>query len=366
MMRYRSTSPVLFAVSALALAACGEEGKRAAVCGQEGAICDLVTTGDDDWPTGGSDDATDGGSDDAADSGDSGDASLGSDDDADDSEGTAGDDGTGTGGDDATDDGSDDAGSTGDGGIEPVDPPPGFEAPQTFGDSVLETDLVGVWTLPTDGAPVGYSMAFEVTDTGIFYWREYDDACQLTQHAAGWVWIDGSRLVLLFDSWVGSAPWPVMAKYGYDVEAPFLVNAAYAPIIGQIGLTLPPAARIAEPWTGRGYARTVGGDTAQDVWVSETELWAIPPGDDVADIVVRDRHTLDMSEPVVADTTFRRYWFEGGIIDPELPVAGQLPYQDDGLGNATIDGSRHVYLGNKMATYAPGASLKLDGVILCE
>lgn len=361
MMRYRATSPLLLAMSTLALTACGEEGKRAAVCGQDGAICELATSDDGRFPTDGTD-------------GTDGTAGTDGTDGSDGSDGTTGGiiDGTTSSGSDETGDAdSGDTGAstgdeTGDTETEPTDPPPGFEAPQTFGDSVLETDLVGIWTLPTDGAPVGYSMAFEVTDAGIFYWREYDDACALSRSAAGWIWVDGSRLVLLFDSWSGNAPWPIMAKFGYDVQAPFLIDAAYAPVIGQIGLSLPPAARVATPWTGRGFTRTVGGGTAQDVWVSETELWAIPPGDDVADILVRDRHTLDTSASAVADTSFRRYWFEGGQIDPELPVTGQVPYQDDGLGNATIDGNRHVYLGNKMATYAPGASFKLDGEILCE
>lgn len=348
----------LLAALALTATSCGLEGTRLPICDQEGAICEILDTdpGDTDVsPSAGRTDLDD------DDSGDTG--------------GTAGESGAGTDGsgdatssdddtassDDGVDSSSDDATT---GGL--TEPPPGFPTPEPFGDSVLETDLVGKWTLPTDSSPVGYAMALEITAEGRFGWREYDDACGLTQSGSGWIWVEGAQMVMLFGDWTGPAPWPVGAKYGWDAEVPFMVRAGYAPVLGHIGLTLPPAVREALPWRGRGYTRTVGGTTVRDVWIAETELWDIAPGSDVADIVVRDRTTIDAMEPPSATETFNRWWFQQGEIDPEVPVTTQLQVTDDGLGNAAFDGASHVYLSNKMGTFSVGDNFVLGGGILCE
>ncbi|MEM6992284.1 MAG: hypothetical protein AAF721_17365 [Myxococcota bacterium] len=349
-----ASQTLVFAVALGGLMGCGLEGKRFGVCDQAGAICDVLgtDTGEDpgaperDTERAGDGTGTTGAADDTL-----GDASTGG------SEGTGFDE-------TASDEGGSD--DTGDTEPELTEPPPGFDAPQPFGDSVLETDLIGTWTLPAGGAVVGHSMVLDITAEGRFRWREYDDACALSQAGAGWIWVEGSQLVFLVGNWIGPAPWPVAAKYGWTAEAPFLIRAGYAPILGHIGLFAPPAIREAQPWAGRGFVRSVGGATAQDIWISETELWAVAPEAEAADIVVRDRSTLDMSTVGIAESTFRRWWFQDGQIDGDIPVSGQLGTIDDGVGNVLVGGAHHVYVGNGMATFAAGDVFALGGEILCE
>ena len=356
----RSKLWLLLPSAALLLSGCGSEGNRAPVCGQEGAVCEVV--GDTESPGDDDGNETEGDDDDDDTSGDH-------DDDAPGSDGSAGDDDDDatTGGDDDDDDDDDTTGGDDDDDDGLGEPPAGFPEPQPFGDSVLETDLIGIWTLPTDGSTVGFSQALEITAEGRFEWREYNDVCDLTQHGAGWIWVEGSQLVMVFGQWDGPAPWPVQAKYGWDAEAPFMLRVGYAPVLGRLGLTLPPGIREAVAWTGRGFTRTVGGGNATDVWVAEVELWAVTPGYIESDIVVRDRTTFDMSLPGTTGTaTFNRWWFEDGEIDPEVPSQWPLSFFDDDLGHVEINGNDHVYLGNKMSTWEPGDNFLLGGDILCE
>ena len=359
----RSKLWLLLPSAALLVPGCVPDGNRAPVCGQEGAVCDVGDTdpGDDDDHESGDDDDDD----DTGPGDDDDDGTGGDDDDDGESDGGTGDE---TGGDDDDDDDTgpgDDDDDDDDTGLDM--PPTGFPEPQPFGDSVLETDLIGIWTLPTDGSTVGFSQAFEITAEGRFEWREYNDVCDLTQHGAGWIWVEGSQLVMVFGQWDGPAPWPVQAKYGWDAEAPFMLRVGYAPVLGHLGLTLPPGIREAVAWTGRGYTRTVGGSSATDTWVAEVELWAVTPGYIESDIVVRDRTTFDMSLPGTTGTaTFNRWWFQDGEIDPEVPSQWPLSFFDDDLGHVEINGNDHVYLGNKMSTWEPGDNFLLGGDILCE
>ncbi|MBL4683887.1 MAG: hypothetical protein JKY37_04805 [Nannocystaceae bacterium] len=358
--------PTKAAVIALALSAasCGLEGKRFSVCSQEGAICEVFDTEAPDADVSGSDHAS---RDTAASDGTQGsaDTGSGSGDSVHDTDTTSG--GTASEGDTDGEESDESDESDGSTGGELLEPPAGFPAPQSFGDSVLETDLIGTWVLPTSGPTLAYSMALEITDQGRIRWREYDEGCATTQSGAGWVWVEGSQLVFLFGNWNGPAPWPVQAKYGWDAEAPFMIRAGYAPALGHIGLTLPPPIREAEPWAGQGYTRTVGGTTAQDIWIAETELWAIAPGAQQSDIVVRDRSTLDfLSQPGAAVSTANRWWFSGGQADAEPAASWLSTYVDDGVGNVAVAGTPHVYLGGRLANFSPGNNFLLGGEVFCE
>lgn len=246
-----------------------------------------------------------------------------------------------------------------------VDPLDAFESPQPFGDSVQELDLIGTWNLPTDGGSPGYSMSLTIAPDGTFVWEELDAMCGDVREGTGWLWVAGAQLVMLFDTYDGVAPWPVMDQFGWDAQPPFLLRAGYAPVLGHIAITAPPDLRVALPWASRGYARTVGGTTALDIWVAETELWAVAPGADAADIVARDRHTLDIIAGPTATRTFQRWWYENGVQMADPAVVDNPPYADDMVGNLVLDGEAFTYVGTRMASYEPGDNFQLDAPSTC-
>ena len=256
---------------------------------------------------------------------------------------------------------SDDGGSSGStGGVTEI-----FEDPQPFGDDVTELDLIGDWNLPTDGSNPGYSMTLSVFPDGEFEWVEHDGDCIVVREATGALWVSGGSLVMLFDTFTGVAPWPVMDQFGFDSEAPFLIRFGYAPVLGHIALTGPPDLRVGAPWNSRGYRRTVGGATAVDVWVTEAELWDVQPGDTDASIIVRDRYTLDIGAGPDATLTHNRWWYDHGVQITDPPEISMLPFMDDGLANLTLDGAPFVYLSDAMASYAPGDNFQIGAPSAC-
>lgn len=262
----------------------------------------------------------------------------------------------------STDGGSTDGGSTGTTGGTVVEI---FEDPQPFGDQVTELDLIGEWNLPTDGSNPGYSMTLSVFPDGEFEWVEHDGDCIIVREATGALWVTGGSLVMLFDTFTGVAPWPVMDQFGFDSEAPFLIRFGYAPVLGHIALTGPPDLRVGAPWASRGYRRTVGGATAVDVWVTEAELWDVEPGNTEATIIVRDRYTLDIGAGPDATLTHNRWWYDGGVQITDPPEVSMLPFMDDGLANLTLDGAPYVYLSDSMASYAPGDNFQVGAPSAC-
>ena len=245
----------------------------------------------------------------------------------------------------------------------PLDP---FEDPEPFGDDIQEIDLIGTWNLPTDGSNPGYSMSLTIDLDGSFVWTERDAACMVVREGTGTLWVSGVQLVMLFETFTGNAPWDVASEFGWDSTAPFLIRAGYAPVIGHIAITVTPEMRISAPWNSYGYTRTVGGTTVADVWVTETELWDVPPGDLVASIVARDRYTLDsLAVPGTAVRAYTRWWYEDGIQTAEPTVFENHPYTDDMAGNATFSGDAYTYVGNRMASWEPGDNFELDAPTAC-
>jgi hypothetical protein len=254
-----------------------------------------------------------------------------------------------------------DAGSSGDpcdGGCIPDVPDTGggagFPEPQPFGDSVHETDLVGTWSLPADGSAPGYSMMLEIAGDGSFSWTERDDACAAVRSGTGVLWVEFPQIVALFDAWDDEAPWDVEAHLGFSVVAPFLVRFGYAPVGGQLGLSGPPPLRVAMPWQSRGYARIDAGAGAAGTWVSEVELWAIPPGSGDATILVRDRYTVVLAPGQDAQITAQQWWYDDGVQSGGTPQPSGAAWSDDGLGNAWIGGAPYAYLNASMLTMAVG------------
>lgn len=279
-------------------------------------------------------------------------------------DGSTSDETTGTTGDETT--GDETTGTTGDEtGTTGGDPLDAFETPQPFGDQVQELDLIGTWNLPTDGSAPGYSMSLTIAADGSFVWEELDSTCMLVRDGSGMLWVAGAQLVMLFETFTGPAPWDVMSEFGWDAEAPFLIRAGYAPVLGHIAVTVTPQMRVTEPWNSLGYARTVGGTTGLDVWVAETELWDVAPGEMVADIVARDRTTLDVIAGPTATRTYNRWWYENGIQTAEPAVVDVLPYTDDMVGNLTLDGDAFTYVGARMASFEPGDNFQLDAPTTC-
>ena len=270
--------------------------------------------------------------------------------------------GTSTTTDGSTTDGSTTDGTTGTTGGDPLD---AFETPQPFGDQVQETDLIGTWNLPTDGSQPGYSMSLTIDENGAFVWEELDDFCMTVRLGTGVLWVAGSQLVMLFETFTDPAPWDVATQFGWDAEAPFLIRASYGPVLGHIAVTITPQMRVSAPWNSLGVARTVGGTTALDIWVGESELWDVPPGETVADIIARDRYTLDVVAGPTATLTYNRWWYEGGIQTAEPAVVEVLPYTDDMVGHLTLDGEAFTYLGARMASFEPGDNFQLDAPSAC-
>ena len=208
-------------------------------------------------------------------------------------------------------------------------------------------------------------MTLTIDPDGSFLWEERDDACAPVRIGSGVLWVAGAQLVMLFETFDGVAPWPVIDQFGWDADAPFLIRAGYAPVLGHIAITAPPDLRVSLPWASRGYARTVGGTTALDVWVSETELWDVPPGEMVADIIARDRHTLDIVAGPTASYTFQRWWYDGGVQTADPTIFANFAYSDDMVGNLVLDGDAYTYVGARLASFEPGDNFQIDAPTIC-
>ena len=211
----------------------------------------------------------------------------------------------------------------------------------------------------------GYSMSLTIDADGAFVWEELDDACLLVREGTGVLWVAGAQLVMLFETFTGNAPWDVMTQFGWDAEAPFLIRAGYAPVLGHIAVTITPEMRVSAPWNSHGYARTLGGTTALDIWIAETELWDAAPGETTADIVARDRYTLDIVAGPNATLTYNRWWYENGVQTAEPASVQMVPYTDDMVGNLIVAGGAYTYVGARLASFEPGDNFQIDAPTSC-
>ncbi|MEM6989565.1 MAG: hypothetical protein AAF721_03685 [Myxococcota bacterium] len=240
----------------------------------------------------------------------------------------------------------------------------GFETPEVFGDQPTETDLIGDWNLPTDGSAPGYSMRLSIGADGSFVWTEFDAVCAVEREGTGSLWVSGAALVMLFETFTDRAPWDVVGHFGWESNAPFLIRAGYAPVLGHVAVTVTPEMRVALPWASRGYRRTVGGSTGEDVWVAETELWDVVPGDATATIIARDRHTLTVANDD-AWHVISHWWYSDGEQTADPTEYYLHAYTDDLAGNLTVGGQPYVYVGGAMASYAPGENFQLGASSSC-
>jgi hypothetical protein len=261
------------------------------------------------------------------------------------------------------DGGTDDPGETDTDGETDPGPTGSFPPAEPFGDSLPETDLVGVWGSPWDTAGVD-DITLTVTADGAFVWRETSADCSVDLQATGALWVEGTQLVFHVQTWDKRMPWNTQAEIGLTVAPPFRLRLGYSPMGGFLGLAGPRRLTEVHDWTGRSYDRIDAGTGPQGRWIGESELWALVAGETEPQLVVRERFSADLPGDAGATLTRERsWWWPGPDAANDEPQVGIGGWADQTPGNvagaATVVGVTHAYDAVHMFSFLPDESLKL-------
>ena len=293
--------------------------------------------------------------------------------------GTTGDtDGTGT-----TDSTTGTTGTTGDtdtgttgttGGGQDAFPPAGDFGDVDFG--VQELDLIGTWSLQWAPDALTPDSVITIDDGGNFIWRETSADCSTDTLATGFLWVEPGQLVMHVETWERQLPWDTLGVLGEEFPAPFRLRMTYALLGTKLGLAGPDRLTT-EPYTGRAHLQ----EGAQGVyiageWNGETELWAVPAGEMLAKVIVRDRFiaTLDLEPGINPESTGivvhdQVFW----AADP--PIAGPTLFENGNwtclngctqpAGSTLINGGNLYAYGpyaayQRLMTFASGRTFKRD------
>jgi hypothetical protein len=256
----------------------------------------------------------------------------------------------------------------------------GFPPPGEFGDAdngVIELDLVGTWSLQWAPDATTFDSVITIDDTGNFLWRETSADCTVDTLATGFLWVEPGQLVLHVETWERALPWDTLVPLGQEFPPPFRLRMSYALLGPNLALAAPDRITTPETYTGRAYLQSQSqGMFIAGTWIGETELLAIPMGEQTAKVIVRDRFiaTLDPEPNVDPEST-------GIVVHDQVfwgadpPVAGPTIFEGgnwtclDGCpqpaGATLINGGNLYAYGpyagfQRLATFTSGRMWKRD------
>jgi len=181
----------------------------------------------------------------------------------------------------------------------------GFSDPPPFGSNVLDLDLVGVWGLNWD-QPAGFDSVIQIDDMGNFTWTETSADCADSTVASGFLWVQGSQVVMHVEVWDRQLPWDTMPVLGESFEPPFRLSMSFSLQGGGVDsyLALAAPSRITEaaPYTGESYVRLAseGAFIAGD-YHGESQLEAIPDGETDPVVILIERYDADLGLELAPD-----------------------------------------------------------------
>lgn len=266
-----------------------------------------------------------------------------------------------------------DTGDTDTGGLEAF-PPVGDFGDEEFG--VQELDLIGTWSLQWAPDAATPDSVLTIDELGNFIWRETSADCSVDTLATGFLWVEPGQLVMHVETWERQLPWDTLGALGEEFPAPFRLRMTYALLGPNLALT-GPERLTSEPYTGRAQLQeAAAGVFIAGQWNGETELWAVPAGEQLAKVIVRDRFiaTLDVEPGVDPESTgivVHDQVFWG--VDP--PIAGPTIFENgnwtclDGCpqpaGATLINGGNLYAYGpyaayQRLMTFASGRTFKRD------
>lgn len=135
----------------------------------------------------------------------------------------------------------------------------------------------------------------DIDDMGNFTWNETSLDCSDTSLASGFLWVEGSQVVMHVETWDRPLPWDTEPVVGETFDPPFRMRMSFS-LQGSGGdayLALAAPSRVTEnaPYTGESYVQTdVVGDFLAGTWHGEAQLEAIPAGETDPVVVVIDRY----------------------------------------------------------------------------
>lgn len=257
---------------------------------------------------------------------------------------------------------------TGDAGGSTTGPLGVFDPPQPFGDDQAELDLIGVWGLPRYGSPQSWEARLTIGSLGELSWVEHDDDCSIMTEGIGSAWVENNQLVLHFDTYLGSLPWPTEDAIGRSIEPPFRVRLGYGPAGSTLGLSAPPGWTSSAPWEGRAFLRQTSTAGPQGSWASESQLEGLVPGSATSQVIVVDRFDLELrADGTGLSTTTRTYvWPE---VYAEPPIYRDASWVDGNPGNAaglvTVSGRPFAYDSVRMVSFGQWDALTANPNVRC-
>lgn len=180
-----------------------------------------------------------------------------------------------------------------------------FPPPETFGDSVLETDLVGQWALQWT-AEKG-NLVLDVQPSGAFRLTEYDTACSVVTLGQGSLWVSGYAIVFHFDDWSGQALWPTESTLGYELNPPFRMSSSFT-LQGSeddafLAIVAPETLLADDSYAGQSFLRlTTEGAYLGGQWQGEASLQMLVPGEEEPVLAVIDSQKAFLDVELVGGT----------------------------------------------------------------
>lgn len=234
----------------------------------------------------------------------------------------------------------------------------GFPDAPPFGSNVLDLDLVGTWNLNWD--PVtGADSVIDIDDAGNFTWTESSADCSQSTVAAGYLWVEGSQVVMHVEQWDRQLPWDTEPVLGESFPPPFRLRMSFSLQgtggVAYLGLGAPTRVVETSPYAGASFIRlTQAGGFIGGTWHGEAQLEAIPAGETDPVVIVRDTYEalLDAESGVDPEGTGTR-----ATNTQYFPIAQSSWVYDGGnwtcLGGCPAVAGTTLVNGSNLYTYGP-------------
>jgi hypothetical protein len=156
---------------------------------------------------------------------------------------------------------------------------------------VQELDIVGRFTLT--GASGDWWSVLDIDSAGEFVWTETD--CSTTTTATGYLWVDGTQLVMHVETWDRPLPWDTAPITGQTFAPPFRMRLSYGLRLSDLAIFGPEGLTATQPYAGRTYVQQVAeGSYLAGEWRGEAELQAVPAGGTDPLVILRDTLFIDL------------------------------------------------------------------------
>jgi hypothetical protein len=144
-----------------------------------------------------------------------------------------------------------------------------------------------------------------IDSEGNFTWTESSADCQTRKQATGFLWVEGTQVLMQVETWEWALPWDTQTIAGETFAAPFRLRMGFTIQADYLAFAGPPGLTETETYLGRSWvlqSQDMNDNFIAGSWRAEAELIGIPASEGDPVVVLRDVFTADLEPDADAVT----------------------------------------------------------------